>query len=296
MGPGYPTYRRSPRGWPPPCPPASGRAGAAPPRPSGAGWRAVTWRHRDRACGAFRKGIPSSASRAAQAPRRPGTRPGPCTAPRPSAGSRPSDDARRSRPRRNDGGRATRRQAFPPPPCGPFSTTVLPTSAGSSGVRSDTLSTRRWYSYPSTSHDPWPGLRPSPDRDVLVRRFPKPVETAPGTVPDHAGHQDGQRFHPRPADPAALSGRHHPVRKPGQPLSGPFVAAGVLEADRDRRDVVSRPHVQPDPPDVGGTGPPPGVVDPAHGGLLKGRIAGFRHLPLKIRSLAVFLRTQAIST
>ncbi len=119
MGPGYPNCHRSPRGWPPPRPPASGRAGAAPPRPPGAGWRAVTWRHRDRACGAFRKGIPSAASRAAPAPRRPGTCPGPCTAPRPSAGCGRSDGGRRSRPRRNDGGRATRRQAFPPPPCGP---------------------------------------------------------------------------------------------------------------------------------------------------------------------------------
>ncbi len=67
MGPGCPTCRRSP-----PCPPASAPAGAAPPRPSGAGWRAVTWRHRDRACGAFRKGIPSAASRVAPAPAGPG--------------------------------------------------------------------------------------------------------------------------------------------------------------------------------------------------------------------------------
>ncbi len=208
MGPGCPTCRRSPRGWPPPCPPASAPAGAAPPRPPGAGWRAVTWRHRDRACGAFRTDVPSAASRAAQAPRRPGTRPGPCTAPRPSAGCGRSDDARRSRPRRNDGGRATRRQAFFPATLWPLSTTVLPTSAGSSGVRSDTLSTRRRYSYsyPSTSHDPWPGLRPSPDRPVPVRRFLKPVEIAPGTLLHAPRHRDGQWFHPRPADPAALSG------------------------------------------------------------------------------------------
>ncbi len=119
MGPGYPTYRRSSRGRPPPCPPASGRAGAAPPRPSGAGWRAVTWPPGGSLSGAFRKGIPSAASRVAPAPRRPGTRPGPCTAPRPSAGCGRSDGGRRSRPRRNGGGRATRRQAFFRPPCGP---------------------------------------------------------------------------------------------------------------------------------------------------------------------------------
>ncbi len=87
-----------------------------------------------------------------------------------------------------------------------------------------------------------------------IVRFLKPVETAPGTLPDHAGDRDGQRLHPRPADPAALSGQHHPVRKPEQPLSGPFVAAGVLEADRDRGDVVPRPDVQPDPRDVGAPG------------------------------------------
>ncbi len=108
----------------------------------------------------------------------------------------------------------------------PLSTTILPTSAGSSGVRSDTLSTRRRYPYPSPSHDPWPGLRPSPDRPVPVRQVLKPVETAPGTLLHDPQHQDGQRFHPRPADPAALSGRHHPARTPGQSLSAPFVAAG----------------------------------------------------------------------
>ncbi len=120
MGPGCPTCRRSPRSWPPPCPPASAPAGAAPPRPSGAGWRAVTWPPGGSLSGAFRKGIPSAASRAAQAPRRPGTRPGPCTAPRPSAGCGRSDGGRRSRPRRNDGGRATRRQAFSGHPVAPL--------------------------------------------------------------------------------------------------------------------------------------------------------------------------------
>ncbi len=261
MGPGYPTCRRSPRGPPPPCPPASAPAGVAPPRPSGAGWRAVTWPPGGSLSGAFRKGIPSAAT------------------------------------------------------LWPLSTTVLPTSAGSSGVRSDTLSTGRRYSYPypSPSHDPWPGLRPSPDRPVPVRQVLKPVGTAPGTLPDHAGHRDGQRIHPRPADPAAPSGQHHPARKPGQPLADPFVAAGVLEADQDRRDVVPRFHGRPDPPDVGGAGPPPGVVDPAHRGLPGGGLADsaayggestpltavsgespqgeFRHLPLKNRSLAVFWRT-----
>ncbi len=123
-------------------------------------------------------------------------------------------------------------------------------------MRSDTLSTRRWYSYPypSTSHDPWPGLRPSPDRDVLVRQFLKPVEIAPETLLHDPQHQDGQRFHPRPADPAAPSGQHHPVQKPEQPLSGPFVAVEVLEADQDRRDVVPRFHVQPDLRDAGAPG------------------------------------------
>ncbi len=241
----------------------------------GAGWRAVTWPPGGSLSGAFRKGVPSAASRVAQAPRRPGTRPGPCTAPRPSAGCGRSDGGRRSRPRRNDGGRATRRQAFPATPW-PLSTTVLPTSAGSSGVRRDTLSTRRRYPYPSPSHDPWPGLRPSPDRPVPVRQVLKPVETAPGTLLHDPRHRDGQRFHPRPADPAAPSGQHHPVQKPEQPLSGPFVAAGVLEADQDRRDVVPRSDGRPDPRDVGGVKPPPGVVDLAHGGLLKGRIGGFR--------------------
>ncbi len=54
------------------------------------------------------------------APRRPGTRPGPCTAPRPSAGCGRPDGGRRSRPRRNDGGRATRRQAFSGHPVAPL--------------------------------------------------------------------------------------------------------------------------------------------------------------------------------
>ncbi len=216
MGPGYPTYRRSPRSWPPPCPPASAPAGRPRP-PAGPGRvpdHAPRRVHRQAAVGRMVDVGPGHEGMTAAAQR--GARLFPAT-------------------------------------LWPLSTTVLPTSARSSGVRSDTLSTSRRYSYPypSPSHDPWPGLRSSPDRPVPVRQVLKPVETAPGTLLHHAEHQDGQRFHPRPADPAAPSGQHHPVQKPEQPLSGPFVAAGVLEADRDRRDVVPRFHVQPDPRDVG---------------------------------------------
>ncbi len=102
---------------------------AAPPRPSGAGWRAVTWRHRGQSLRSF----PQRYSFRRQ-PRGPGIRPGPPPPPPAGPGRVPdhaprrvhrqaavgcADDARRSRPRRNDGGRATRRQAFFRPPCGP---------------------------------------------------------------------------------------------------------------------------------------------------------------------------------
>ncbi len=274
MGPGYPTYRRSPRGWPPPCPPASGRAGAAPPRPPGAGWRAVTWRHRDRACGAFRKGIPS------RGPSPPQARDTYRTMHRAASIGRlrpvgwwTSVPATKESRRPRDAA-----PGFSAATLWPLSTIIFPTSAGSSGVRSDTLSTSRRYPYPSPSHDPWPGLRPSPDRDVLVRRFLKPVETAPGTLLHDPQHQDGQRFHPRPADPAAPSGQHQPTRKPGQPLSGPFVAEGVLEADQDRRDVVPRPDGRPDPRDAWAPAPA-GDRGPCAWGPSGWRIDGLHGIP-----------------
>ncbi len=186
MGPGYPTCRRSPRSWPPPCPPASAPAGAAPPRPPGAGWRAVTWPPGGTLSRAFRKGIPSAASRVAPAPRRPGTRPGPCTAPRPSAGCGRSDGGHRARPRRNDGSRATRRQAFPRPPHGPSPRPSFRPSPEAPARGGDTLSTSRRYSYPYPSHGPCPIISrivrcPFAGSRSRSEPHPGPCFTTPGT-------------------------------------------------------------------------------------------------------------------
>ncbi len=229
MSPGYPTCRRSPRGSPPPCPPASAPAGAAPPRPSGAGWRAVTWPPGGSLSGAF----PQRYSFRRQ-----------LGGPRPPAGAgHVPDHAPRRVHRQAAVGRMVdvgpghegvtaaaqrvarlfrRHDPWPGlrPPLWPLSTTVLPTSARSSGVRSDTLSTSRRYSYPS--HDPWPGLRPPPDRDVLVRRFLKPVE---GRGPSGGGGpvlRDRTRDPASPGLPAAARPRGGRWRaRPGEGRGGP---------------------------------------------------------------------------
>ncbi len=94
-----------------------------------------------------------------------------------------------------------------------------------------------------------PGKRRREWDDVQVWDFVRPA--AP---PDHAGHRDGQRLHPRSGGPF----REAPSCPEARTAAlGPPRRRGILEAGQGRGDVVPRPDVQPDPRDFGCRPPPP---------------------------------------